>query len=172
MACGVITSPKPTSICSRIFDLQPDLRCREARYQHGANPTVLLLLPNRADLERARIEHESVVVDLGLDDVTENASNPVRARISETEQVNVPSRAMGLLRPQHEKCSSLQHEAASVPRLRQTIETLVRVPREQELKVVTATLGEAKQASADGRREVPGRFRHDVSASMYGRMNA
>lgn len=57
-------------------------------------------------------------------------------------------------------------------RLRQPVQqTLVRVPRQHELKILAATLCQQEKASPDGGRDVSRCFRHETSASMYGRMN-
>lgn len=69
--------------------------------------------------------------------------NPLR--IAEAEQVDVTRRAVGLARPQREESGSLQYKAFGVGGFRQPIkQTLVRVARKHQLKVLAALPRKAK----------------------------
>lgn len=155
------------------IDLEPDPGCGDARDHDGPDPAVLLVLTDRIDLERARVECHAIVLDFGRDHVRDDVADPAHAGNAEPEQIDVARRAMWLVGPQHEQRRAFEHEGICVARGCEPVQqAFVRVAREYELEVLASLLRQGEQTRANRCGDVLRRFRHGASASTYGRMNA
>ena len=141
--------------------MQADLCCRHAGRHHDPNPTVLLLLPDRTDDERIRVEPHTVLFDIERENFGHDLSNPFLARLPEPEQIEIARGAVGLAGPNGEERSTLEHEVRAVAGHRDTVEqSLVRIPSQQELEVLAALAGEPQKSCANRGADVLRTQRH------------
>ena len=131
------------------------------RGQRHPNSTVLLVLPNRADLERARIENDAVVLGPHRGNVVEHIAKVGLARVAKAEQVQISRRTMRLPCPHGEERRALQYEPACMRRRGQSVQQpLVDVSQQHQLKVIATLLGELEQLGSNRGAHVLQRLRH------------
>ena len=110
---------------------------------------VLFFAPDRAGLDRGRVEGDAVVGTGRRRDLLEHGAQVRLGGVPEPEQVEVPRGTVRVAGPDGEEGGPLEHEAPRVARRGQAVEEpLVHEAQEDELEVVTALLGQAEQADA------------------------
>lgn len=145
------------SVAESDVDLQPHTSCRDPGKHFYAYAAVFLVFADRTDHQRAHVKRHTIITDIEPDHLGKQAADPVLARIPDTEQIDVTRRAMGMPGPEREQRCALENEAPVMPGLRQPVQqTLVRVPREQKLKVITAFASEVKQPCSNRGPDVLG----------------
>jgi hypothetical protein len=103
-----MASPNPTSILHR----QPGRR--DSRHHLDPHAAVLLILPNRPDLEGVEFEGDAVVGNRGRQHLGEHLAEMGLACLSEPEQVEISRGPVRLAGPEREERGALQHETRAV----------------------------------------------------------
>ena len=146
-------------------DLERHPRSGQARSQADADPVVLVRAADLLAPDRPRVELEAVFAGY-LAHLPKDLLHPGHSRIPESQQVEVSGGAVALAAPACEEQGTLQDEGVRVGRLGQSVqEALDRVPREDELKVLTPLSCPVQEPLANGCGQVPLLPRTQTSAS-------
>lgn len=116
MTSGVMASPKPTSIFTRTLTV---VMRASSQNPHAA---VVLVFPDRADVERVCLKLHSVVFDVQREYLGEHGAQVGFAGITKAEQVNVACRMLSFGGPDREQRRALQHEPRAAGRCSEPIQ--------------------------------------------------
>lgn len=97
-----------------------------------------------------RVELQRVLRAFLAADLDEDAAQPVRRRVAETEQVDIARRSVELIRPQQEEHGALERELARVRGAPKAIQQSLGAKAQQgELEVLAALAGPIEQQAVD-----------------------
>ena len=136
----------------------------------NSNSLVRLVLTNTASRNRGRVEDQAIVHDRRFEDLSELLRDGLGSGVAESEQVEVPSRAMRRRPPKDEEHRPLQNHGGRVFRHREAVqESLDPIANEQVVEVLASFAREIEEPLFHGGGDVHGRAGH-ARLSMYGRM--